>query len=237
MEMEKFLRPTGLLDFEHRTIQDIVDERSWADLVIFDRIGAVYTFVRDEIKFGYNRGDKISASEVLDDGYGQCNTKAILLMALLRAVKVPTRFHGFTIDKSLQRGVVPELIYPITPDNIVHSWVEVYFDGKWLNLEGFILDRAYLNKLAASFPQATNFCGYGAGTKDLQNPNIDWRGGDTYIQSTAINNDFGVYDSPDKFFVEHQQNFSWWKRFLFVHIIRHWMNWRVQAIREGNKPR
>ena len=237
MEMDKYLAPTALLDFEHPDIQALVEQRSWGELFLFDRIGAVYTFVRDEIEFGYNRADDIGASQVLRDGYGQCNTKAILLMALLRAVKVPTRFHGFTIEKSLQRGVVPELIYPITPDNIVHSWVEVYFDGKWLNLEGFILDRAYLDKLTASFPEAKNFCGYGAGTDDLQNPNVDWRGRDTYIQSTAINQDFGVFDNPDEFFSEHRQDFSWWKELLYSHGIRHWMNHRVQDIRCGKKAR
>ena len=39
------------------------------------KIREVYSFVRNEIKFGYNKGDDIIASEVLKDGYGQCNTK------------------------------------------------------------------------------------------------------------------------------------------------------------------
>ncbi len=41
----------------------------------YDRIGAAYDFVRNEILFGYNRTDAIPATEVLADGYGQCNTK------------------------------------------------------------------------------------------------------------------------------------------------------------------
>lgn len=86
-----------------------------------DRIGASYEFVRNNILFGYNADDALPASRLLADGYGQCNTKAVPLMALLSALEIPCRFHGCTIDKGLQRGVVPELIYPLAPRNIIHS--------------------------------------------------------------------------------------------------------------------
>ncbi|MFT5529960.1 MAG: transglutaminase-like putative cysteine protease, partial [Alteromonadaceae bacterium] len=45
--------------------------------------------------------DDISASDVLADGYGQCNTKGNLLMALLRGLGIQCRFQGFTIDQQL----------------------------------------------------------------------------------------------------------------------------------------
>mgnify|MGYP002241704325 CR=1 FL=1 len=48
-----------------------------------------------------NVDDSIPASKVLKDGYGQCNTKGTLFMALLRACGVPCRIHGFTIDKKI----------------------------------------------------------------------------------------------------------------------------------------
>lgn len=108
---ESYLRQTRLLDFGSPTIRDLLAARGWSALEPFDRIGQVYNYVRDEIAFGYNRADDIPASEVLKDGYGQCNTKATLLMALLRALNIPCRLHGFTIHKGLQRGVVPELVY------------------------------------------------------------------------------------------------------------------------------
>jgi len=106
------LRETPLLDFPASDIQRLIAERSWTGLPLKARIGAVYDFVRDDILFGYNADDALPASRVLADGYGQCNTKGTLLMALLRGVGVPCRFHGFTIDKGLQRGVVPEAQYP-----------------------------------------------------------------------------------------------------------------------------
>ena len=109
------LTATPILDFETTPIAQLIDERGWRDLSDTDKIGAVYDFVRNEIAFGYNRADDIPASEVLSDGYGQCNTKGTLLMALLRGVGIKCRIHGFTIHKGLQRGVVPELVFPIAP--------------------------------------------------------------------------------------------------------------------------
>lgn len=87
--MDRYLRETPLLDFSDRRIQELVRQRGWLDLNEFEQIKQIYDFVRNEILFGYNTGDKVRASKVLRDGYGQCNTKGILFMALLRAVGIP----------------------------------------------------------------------------------------------------------------------------------------------------
>lgn len=233
--MNPLLAATPLLDFHHPDIEALVARRGWRALPMHERIGAVYDFVRNDIPFGYNEGDELPASRVLADGLGQCNTKGVLLMALLRAVGVPCRFHGFTIDKALQKGAVTGLAYRLAPRSIVHSWVEVELDGRWLNLEGFILDAAYLGRLQQRFVGARAFCGYGAATPDLMNPGVDWCGRDTYIQKDGINQDFGVYDSPDAFFERHGSNLSGFKRWLFQRVVRHRMNRNVRRIREASR--
>ena len=102
---------TEILDYEKSNIQNLVVSRDWMKLNQYKKIGAAYTFVRNEVLFGYNKSDDIKASQVLIDGYGQCNTKGNLLMALLRSLGVPCRFHGFTIDQKLQKGVIPGYIF------------------------------------------------------------------------------------------------------------------------------
>lgn len=228
---------TPLLDFGHSSISQLVEARGWEPLPKHDRIGSIYNFVRNEIAFGYNRADDISASEVLADGFGQCNTKGTLLMALLRAVGVRCRLHGFTIHKALQRGVVPELVYPVAPNEIIHSWVEVETETGWVNLEGFILDAQFLFALQRTFPGTSSLCGYGAGTDCLDEPAVEWTGGNTYIQKTGIAQDFGTFDSPDDFYANHRQAFSFMKDLLYRNIIRHWMNAGVRRIRSGQIPR
>ena len=100
---DRLLAATPILNFDHPSIAQLIEDRGWKALSQHDRIGAVYDFVRNEIAFGYNRADDIPAADVLDDGFGQCNTKGTLHMALLRAVGVRCRLHGFTIHKELQR--------------------------------------------------------------------------------------------------------------------------------------
>ena len=234
--MSDLLRPTPLLDYDNATIRSLIDGRGWRDLPAFDRIGAAYAFVRDEIAFGYNRDDAIPAAVVLADGYGQCNTKATLLMALLRALDVPCRLHGFTIHKALQRGIVPEIAYRIAPDDILHSWVEIEWNGEWVNLEGFILDRPFLHALQSEFADRPSLCGYGAGTDCLADPRTEWIGTHTYIQRTGINRDLGLFDEPDAFYAEHRQRFGFLRGVLYRHAIRHWMNRRVAGIRRGQVP-
>ena len=231
-ELARWRQASPLLDYQHPAIQRLIAQRGWMQPIEHERIGAVYNFVRDDIAFGYNASDDLPASTVLADGIGQCNTKGTLLMALLRAVGVACRFHGFTIDKALQKGAITGIAYQLAPPNIIHSWVEIWSADKWIRLEGFILDRAYLQALQRQFVDHRGpFCGYGAATPNLQCPAVDWVGQDTFIQKDGINNDFGLYDTPDDFYAQHGANLSGAKRLLYRHVIRHGMNRNVVRIR------
>ena len=234
---DPYLAATRLLDLENPIIARLIDNRSWRNLSRHERIGAAYDFVRNEIAFGYNRADNIPASEVLANSYGQCNTKGTLLMALLRGLGIRCRLHGFTIHKVLQRGVVPELVYPLAPAEILHSWVAVETENGWVNLEGFILDTDFLQSLQREFSGTESLCGYGAGTACLSAPPVEWTGGDTYIQKTGIARDLGTFKAPDDFYAEHRQEFGVVRDWLYRRVIRHWMNARVREIRRGNLPR
>ncbi|MBP1991661.1 transglutaminase-like domain-containing protein [Paenibacillus eucommiae] len=232
--MSAYLKETELLNYSHPLIRPVIHSRQWDHMSRKEQILGIYNYVRDEILFGYNRADDIPASEVLQNGYGQCNTKGVLFMALLRAVGVPCRMHGFTIDKKLQKGAMKGWYYQLSPREIVHSWVEVLYEGKWLNIEGFILDIPYLTKLQQKFEQCTgSFCGYGVATDNFQNPEIYWNEDDTYVQKEGIVQDFGIYDSPDAFFSVHQQGLSPFRKTIYSWVVRHLMNRNVDRIRQG----
>jgi transglutaminase-like putative cysteine protease len=223
-----------MLDIGNPRLRALSDARDWSQLPEDARIGAVYDFVRDEIPFGYNTSDDLPASAVLADGYGQCNTKTTLLMALLRLNGIGCRFHGATIDKKLQHGVMVAPFYWFAPRNIIHSWAEVTVDGRWVGLEGVILDAAYLDGLRAQTGQQPGpFLGYGVGTEDFANPPIDWHGTDTRIQATGVNRDFGVFDDPDAFYRSHGVNARGLKGWLYSNIMRTSMNKRVRGIRSA----
>jgi len=232
--MDNYLKETRILNYSDTTIQNLVNSRKWNALDTVSKVKAIYNYVRDEIKFGYNLSDDITATEVLKDGYGQCNTKATLLMALLRATGIPNRIHGFTIDKALQKGAITGIWYRLSPKNILHSWVEIYVNNEWHFLEGVILDKEYLTKLQEQNKDCkTTFCGYGAYTDNFENPPIEWNLNNTFIQDKGINQDFGLFDTPDEFYAKHQQKLNTIERFVFKNIVRHKMNRNVERIRNG----
>ena len=141
-------------------------------------------------------------------------------------------FPWFTIDQQLQKGAIPTYVFWLAPKYIIHSWVEVYFEERWINLEGFILDEQYLSSLQQQFGQEKDdFCGYGVATKCFSSPNTDWLGTDTYIQKEGIHDDFGLYDSPDEFYREKGTNLTGIKRWLYQRIVRHLININVEKIR------
>lgn len=230
--MDRYLKETRMLNYSDERIQRLIKDRKWKNADKFECLKAIYNFVRDEILFGYNVDDSTLASQVLSDGYGQCNTKGTLFMALLRACGIPCRVHGFTIDKKLQKGAMTGFVYKSAPKNVFHSWVEVYFEEQWYELEAFILDKAYLTKLQEKNSDCIGaFCGYGVAVKDFKHPVIDFERNNTYIQSEGINQDFGVYDSPDELLKEHHQEISGVKAFLYRNLGRHLMNRNVRRIR------
>lgn len=230
--MDRYLKETRMLNYSDERIQRLIKDRKWKNADEFKCLKAIYNFVRDEILFGYNVDDSILASQVLSDGYGQCNTKGTLFMALLRACGIPCRVHGFTIDKKLQKGAMTGFVYKSAPKNVFHSWVEVYFEEQWYELEAFILDKACLTKLQEKNSDCIGaFCGYGVAVKDFKHPVIDFDRNNTYIQSKGINQDFGVYDSPDELLKEHHQEISGVKAFLYRNLGRHLMNRNVRRIR------
>lgn len=228
-------KETRILDFNNRKVKSVLEEITKGTSDEKEIINACYVFVRDEIKFGYNESDDIPVSKVLKDGYGQCNTKSNLLLALLKGAGIEARFHGFTIDKRLQYGAVTGVFYMLTPQEIYHSWIEVKHDGKWYNLEGFILDNTYLESLQRAFPSSTEtLCGYGVASNSFQEPQVDWNGSNsTYIQKEGIVRDLGVFESPDEFYLQHGTNPKGFRKIIFKYLVRHLMNRNISNIRNG----
>ncbi len=226
------LDKTELLNYDEASIQSLVKSRGWEELDVYHKIEAVYNYVQNEILFGYNEKNEMPASQVLAEGYGQCNTKTILLMALLRSVDVACRLHGFTIDKKLQQGIMPSIVYKNAPDSIVHTWAEVEYEDNWYALEGVILDRKYLKNLQMKHKDIQGlFCGWGVADLNFQHPQVEWKGTNTYIQKEGINHDYGTFNSPDAFYRKYSQPLSGVQKALYHTLGCKMMNQQVRRIR------
>lgn len=232
--MKNYLKETHLLDYNNPKIQQLMAERKWTEKDEFEKIKQIYNFVKNEIVFGYNSKDDFKSSEILEQGYGQCNTKSTLLMSLLRGANVPTRTHGFMIDKTMQKGALVGLTYLLAPAKIIHAWVEVYYNGNWIALEGVIPDDGFYNVVKDKLHKRDNgYYGYAIAIKDKYSKNLSFTGKDTYSQSLAITDDLGIYDSPDLFFRKYNNKPTPIKEFLFRNILSKRLNRRLEKIRNG----
>ncbi|AEV29474.1 transglutaminase-like enzyme, predicted cysteine protease [Sphaerochaeta pleomorpha str. Grapes] len=231
----EYLSATELLDFNTESIQELIKEKGWKKIPTKTAIiGAIYTFVRDEIPFGYNTSLPMKASAILSEGYGQCITKTILLMALFRAMDIPCRYHAFTVDKIILRGILKGSGYSMAPKQLYHGWVEIKFRRTWIQLEGHIVDRPYILKLQSKFQNYMgSFYAYGLAVLNFKNPPINWEESHTYVQKRAIEQDFGIFNSPDEFFLEYQQAAKLTKKFCYRHFIQPNINKNIRAIREA----
>lgn len=233
---KQFIKETKMLNYNVKIMQELISSRNWQKLDEYHKIKAIYEYVQNEILFGYNRSDTLSAKQVLIDGYGQCNTKATLLMALLRGCNIPCRIHGFEVSKSFQKGATNTLISLLAPATIIHTWVEVYYEGQWLVLEGVITDKKYFETIKTMYPEVKKeFKRYAIATEDFENLSIDWDNNNTYVQSAAIVKDLGTFKSPDEFFEIYNQHWSKLKNFMYVHFGRKMMNDKVSKIRNRFK--
>lgn len=232
---QNYLQRTSILDFDAASITRLIEARGWRRLPAEQAARAVYEFCRDEILFGYNAGaDSLSASAILDEGLGHCNTKSNLLMALLRALGIPCRLRAFTIDKRLQKGAMTAFVYFMAPGEILHTWVEVELQGRWVVLEGVILDQHYLRAVQDRFSDCRHaFLGYAVATRCLAEPAVQWTGDDTYIQREGIARELGLYDSPDDFYREHRTNLRGMRGWLYRNFFYKALNDNVRRIREG----
>lgn len=232
----RYLKKTRMLDYDNASIKNLVKERRWEALDEYRKIGAIYDYVRNNILFGYNRSDLLAADEVLSDGYGQCNTKATLLMTLLRAVGIPCRLHGSEVDKHFQEGVTSGLIAALAPDTIVHTWAEVFYQGRWVALEGVITDEAYVSAVKEEYKANKGpYAHCAISVPDLQGLSLEWKGSDIFVQNESVVKDYGVFDDPDTFFKTHPQTWSKVKDCAYVHYGRKKMNRTVRKIRSSLK--
>lgn len=230
--MEEYLKETAMLNYRSKEIVDLINEYDWNDLDEYGKIGAIYDYVQNNIPLGYNKYDNLTATQVLADGIGQCNTKATLLMALFRAVGIPCRLHGTKVTKVFQRSLMPHIMAKLAPPLIVHTWAEVYYNGEWLSLEGVITDKCYVSGLKKMFPDAQGkFFDYAVAVKDFGKLEIDWNGKNTTIQQQAVVEDLGILDSPDEFFAKYKQEYCGLKKFMYENIGRKLMTTKVAKIR------
>ncbi|MDR0981243.1 MAG: transglutaminase family protein [Methanocalculaceae archaeon] len=128
MDFSAFLAETPFVDHRDPGIQKCAAGLFSGAEHDQDRVEAAYVFVRDCIPHTFDIGADIvptTASEVLRCGTGICHTKALLLAALLRSVKIPAGFcyQRVTLADDDAEGYC------------LHCFNAVFLAGRWIYLD------------------------------------------------------------------------------------------------------
>lgn len=190
---EEYLKSTEFCDSDNDVVRAKAEEITEHDKKPREKALSVFHFVRDNIKFMMGKFEK--ASDTLMRGHGDWNSKTNLQVALLRAVKIPARFHIASLSKDSIKGIVSDLFYQNAPDVLpFHPWCECYLDGKWIScdtlLDRPLIESAYKRRIF---------------TKE-EIPRIEWDGYDDLNTMTHwMLKDKGTFPSLDQILFETQK--------------------------------
>lgn len=202
-----------------------------------EKLESLFLYVRDGILFGFLEGiDDYKASDIIKKGKGQCNNKAALFLALCKASGIKARIHYSGIRKEIQRGLFKGLVYHLMPEEISHSWIEIYQGGRWVRLDSFINDLPFYLSGKEELKRRgwkTGFslsCANGESNAGFSLKN------DNFVQMGAITSDHGTYDDPSEYYRSafYKNNPGTLKKFIYRSALKG-INKRVENLRlRGN---
>ncbi len=130
------MRSTEVIDWEAESVKNKTAELIRGLNTPREKAIAIYYFVRDGIRHnpyaeGFQPAD-YKASVILQRGYGYCQHKALLLVALARAAGLPARLGYADVRDHLLSKKFRAMI---GGDNLLiqHGYAELYVDGRWVH--------------------------------------------------------------------------------------------------------
>lgn len=222
-----------LADYENKIVNDKAIELTSGVDTLEGKVKCIFKYVRDEIKFQFPKeGDLLPASEIIKYGYGQCNNKSTLFLALCKAVSIPSRIHFSLISKDIQKGFFKGIPYRLIPNEISHSWIEVEIEGKWMKIDGYINDKALHFAALKKLKELGWETGYSVANKN-QEANLELNfDQENFVQMAAVTESHGVYNDPFEYYQtpSYKNRPSGWKLFLYRKVIDK-VNNRVKQLR------
>lgn len=132
--MEKYLKPTAVIDCDHPSIREKARALAAGQEDATEKAKRLFYFVRDQIKYNIyvskSAPENFRASNTLARGEGYCVQKSVLLVALARAAGIPAGL-GFA---RIRNCLLPENAIKWLGTDILpfHGYAEIYLEGRWI---------------------------------------------------------------------------------------------------------
>jgi transglutaminase-like putative cysteine protease len=135
-DIERYLRSTPNIECYNNMIIERALSLTKGQFDITEKAMSLFYFVRDAIKYNPYRfilaPEYFRASLTLERGDGFCVQKAVLLVALARAVGIPSRL----IFADIRNHLIPQKIIDLKGTNLLthHGYCELFIEQKWLKV-------------------------------------------------------------------------------------------------------
>lgn len=132
--MDEFIKPTFFLDYESSIVQNFIKLKVYSHQSEAEKVISLYYGVRDEIKYDpYHivlKKENLRASSVLSRGYGYCVEKALLLVACVRAIGIPSKI-GFA---NVKNHLTSKRLYELMRSDIFvfHGYADILLNNSWV---------------------------------------------------------------------------------------------------------
>lgn len=162
-----FLRATRYCDSNSREIKTIAHEITSSYKNKREKAKTLFYWVKEQIKFEFGYWG-VKASDVLRRKRGMCTNKANLLIALLRAIKIPAGYGILRVNtKKFYRELMCPSFKKLVSPETTHIYVGIFSDKKWL-----MCDPSVDSELATALKKKTPFAemsGFDLNKQDIKN--------------------------------------------------------------------
>jgi len=225
-----------LADFDNTIVKQKIEDLIRGCQSDEDKIKKIFLYVRDEIKFGFPlKSDIMKASETIKLGYGQCNTKSTLFLALCKSIDIPARIHFSTIKKEIQKGIFTGFTYRLLPAELSHSWVEINIGNKWIRIDSYINDIEFYKAGKEELKKRNWKTGFSIScSKNNSSIDLDLKN-EKFVQMDAVIDDHGIWDDPiDYYQTKNYKNKPGFFKAIIYRLLINKINKRVQKLRCQN---
>ncbi|MBX3588133.1 MAG: transglutaminase domain-containing protein [Ramlibacter sp.] len=194
----RWLANTPLLQFDLPKIRLLATRLTQLKTTPRDKALACFSYIRS-LPFGCIADSTgTSAMAVLRHGKGDCHSKSTLLLALLRAVRIPSRMRFVTLKPDFLYGIIDTGGQPLE-----HAYTEVLLDGTWQAVDSYVVDVRLAVAAKSRLAMEGRKLGYGMHVDGA----ITWDGhGHSFGQFTVNDpdsmplHDWGAFDDPYQFY-------------------------------------
>jgi transglutaminase-like putative cysteine protease len=133
-DLSQCTRATPCVDFDSLAVQAFIKANRNPNESLQEQAVSLYFAVRDGFRYDPYRIDfsplGMSASRVIENGYGHCISKAALLAACTRSIGIPTRL-GFA---DVKNHLTSKRLLDVMGSDVFawHGYAELLLDGKWV---------------------------------------------------------------------------------------------------------